>query len=322
MKKIIGLLLASTLILGACGDNSESKSENKTKSVNENNKQFKDNTLVIDDAVLKIKDTFIVNNENSDGKELAFTYEVKNKTDKEEITAINVWLATMTAKQDSDNTVNDLEVGTTPTTGKYEKWYEHANDTIKKDKQAKGIITYTLQNDEDVSLKATKGAEGKELGTKKIKLDDLKTVDYSASDDITSESEHKDEVSSTNNNDEFLNEESTGDMVASASEIKDKPQASETQQVDAQTESSNVSNDISQNVNSQQNPTEENTTRIPYDKDHTTLHDESQTEKQQQAPENGAGGHPSAFDPSIPKESQGVAKVDSNGDEYFDATGE
>ena len=42
----------------------------------------------------------------------------------------------------------------TPTTGKLGEWNEHSNDTIKKGKTAKGIMTYKLQNDEDVVLKA------------------------------------------------------------------------------------------------------------------------------------------------------------------------
>mgnify|MGYP006875774184 CR=1 FL=1 len=35
-----------------------------------------------------------------------------------------------------------------------------------------------------MTLKATKGTEGKKLGNKKIDVSKLKTVDYSAADDI------------------------------------------------------------------------------------------------------------------------------------------
>ncbi|MDU6535659.1 MAG: HAD-IC family P-type ATPase, partial [Intestinibacter bartlettii] len=98
---------------------------------------------------------------------------------------MNVWIACFEATQDSDNTVNKLDVGITPTTGKLGEWNEHSNDTIKKGKTAKGIMTYKLQNDEDVVLKATKGADGKKLGTKTIKLDDLKTEDYLVTENLT-----------------------------------------------------------------------------------------------------------------------------------------
>ncbi|MGZ9472626.1 DUF5067 domain-containing protein, partial [Staphylococcus epidermidis] len=173
MKKVLFLIFASLLVLGACGNddnNSNGKKSNntETKSVNENKPQFTNDTLVIDQAVLKIDDTFILNDKDSGDKLLAFKYHVKNKSDSEDITSMNVWIACFEATQDSDNTVNKLDVGITPTTGKLGKWNEHSNDTIKKGKTAKGIMTYKLQNDEDVVLKATKGADGKKLGTKTI----------------------------------------------------------------------------------------------------------------------------------------------------------
>lgn len=81
MKKIMSLFLASTLILGACGNKENSNVETKTASVDENKAQFKDNTLVLDQAVLYLKDAFIVKNTETSKKEIAIKYEVKNKTD-------------------------------------------------------------------------------------------------------------------------------------------------------------------------------------------------------------------------------------------------
>ena len=121
-------------------------------------------------------------------KLLAFKYEVKSKDGDEQITPMNVWIASMETTQDSENTESKLEVGPTPNTGKFEEWDKHNNDVIKKGKTAKGIITYELENDKQVTLKATKGTEGKKLGTKKIDISKLKTVDYSAADDITNDS--------------------------------------------------------------------------------------------------------------------------------------
>lgn len=200
MKKFLALIFSSALILGACGNNDDNNSDGKqsnnteTKSVNENKPQFANDTLVIDQAVLKIDDTFILNDKDSGDKLLAFKYHVKNKSDSEDITSMNVWFACFEATQDSDNTVNKLDVGITPTTGKLGKWNEHSTDTIKKGKTAKGIMTYKLQNDEDVVLKATKGADGKKLGTKTIKLDDLKSEDYSVTEDLTDSSNNNDKV--------------------------------------------------------------------------------------------------------------------------------
>lgn len=197
MKKFLALIFSGALILGACGNddttNDKQQSNNtETKSVNENKAQFKDDTLVIDQAVLKIDDTFIINDKDSDDKLLAFKFHVKNKSNSEDITPTNVWIACFEATQDSENTVNKLDVGFTPNTGKFEEWDKHNNDVIKKSKTAKGIITYTLQNDEDVTLKATKGASGKKLGTKEIDLDDLKSEDYSLTGDLSDNSDKND----------------------------------------------------------------------------------------------------------------------------------
>lgn len=185
MKKGLFVLLSCIIFLGAC---SNDKGNTKgTTSVDENKVQFTNNTLVLDQAVLKIKNTFLVNDKDSDNgkKLLAFQYEVKSKDGDEQITPMNVWIASMAAVQDSENTESKLEVGSTPNTGKFEVWDKHNSDVIKKGKTAKGIITYELENNKQVTLKATKGTEGKKLGSKQIDISKLKTVDYSAVEDIT-----------------------------------------------------------------------------------------------------------------------------------------
>ncbi|MDW3863780.1 DUF5067 domain-containing protein [Staphylococcus saprophyticus] len=275
MKKVFGLLLASTLVLGACGNSGNHNKESQTESVNENKTQFKNDTLVIDDAVLKIKDTFLVNDKNSDDKLLAFKYEVENKTDKDEITAFNVWLETMKAEQDNDNTVNELEVGLTPNTGKFEEWFKHSDDKIKKGKTAKGIVTYSLQNDEDVTLKANKGVDGKELGTKNIKLDDLKTVDYDAAADLTNESSNTEnseddntQANSKNKEDNSISEQTA---IASAKTSGDSEQSSN-QSTKVNATNNNASEQESKSTNNPSNDSQQATNNeIP-----TTTHDESQ----------------------------------------------
>lgn len=185
MKKVLFILLSCFLVLAACSNNNSNSK--KSTSVDENKVQFTNDTLVLDQAVLKIKDTFLVNDKDSDNgkKLLAFKYEVKSKDGDEQITPMNVWIASMEVVQDSENTESKLEVGPTPNTGKFEEWDKHNIDVIKKGKTAKGIITYELENDKQVTLKATKGTEGKKLGSKKIDVSKLKTVDYSAVEDIT-----------------------------------------------------------------------------------------------------------------------------------------
>lgn len=135
----------------------------KEEKVNENTPTFKDDTLVIDDAILKIKDTSIVHDKDINKKMIVFRYEVKNKSGKEEVHPNTVFIAAFNVFQDTDNVVARLEVGMTPSTGEYAEWAKHANDTIKKGKTSKGIMSYELENNENVTLKATKGIGGKEL---------------------------------------------------------------------------------------------------------------------------------------------------------------
>jgi len=264
MKKVLFLIFASLLVLGACGNddnNSGGKKSNntETKSVNENKPQFANDTLVIDQAVLKIDDTFILNDKDSGDKLLAFKYHVKNKSDSEDITSMNVWIACFEATQDSDNTVNKLDVGITPTTGKLGEWNEHSNDTIKKGKTAKGIMTYKLQNDEDVVLKATKGADGKKIGTKTIKLDDLKSEDYSVTEDLTDNSK-KDDASEDNNSKNVASAK-TDDNNSKESKTEDDKTTSDSNDSNEQSSESATSNDSrstsnlnnSQSTNSNQN---------------------------------------------------------------------
>ena len=279
MKKVLFLIFASLLVLGACGNddnNSNGKKSNntETKSVNENKPQFTNDTLVIDQAVLKIDDTFILNDKDSGDKLLAFKYHVKNKSDSEDITSMNVWIACFEATQDSDNTVNKLDVGITPTTGKLGKWNEHSNDTIKKGKTAKGIMTYKLQNDEDVVLKATKGADGKKLGTKTIKLDDLKSEDYSVTEDLTDNSK-KDDTSEDNDSknvasaksDDNNSEESKTENDKTTSDSNNNSQSTNSNQNNVASASSNSQSGQSTQTNNQTSNTQE----IP-----PTTHDESQ----------------------------------------------
>lgn len=253
MKKVLFLIFASLLVLGACSNN-----DKDTEKVSEDKPQFKNDTLVLDQAVLKIDDTFILNDKDSGDKLLAFKYHVKNKSDSEDITSMNVWIACFEATQDSDNTVNKLDVGITPTTGKLGEWNEHSNDTIKKGKTAKGIMTYKLQNDEDVVLKATKGADGKKLGTKKIKLDDLKSEDYSVTEDLTDNSK-KDNKS----------EDNDSKNVASAKSDDNNSKESKTE--DGKTTSDSNNNSLSTTNDQQVNNQPSNAQETP-----PTTHDESQ----------------------------------------------
>ncbi|MCO6231277.1 DUF5067 domain-containing protein [Staphylococcus epidermidis] len=304
MKKVLFILLSCFLVLGACGNN-DSNSKKMT-SVDENKVQFTNDTLVLDQAVLKIKDTFLVNDKDSDNgkKLLAFKYEVKSKDGNEQITPMNVWIASMETTQDSENTESKLEVGPTPNTGKFEKWDKHNNDVIKKGKTAKGIITYELENDKQVTLKATKGTEGKKLGIKKIDISKLKSVDYSAADDIINDSAS----SSKEDSKDVANNESENTFKSDNSKPQDNNGNNENPQMKQAQSSTNQSYERKQQVSqsqtntSQSNKQQDNGYMTPsqideWNKTKPTTHDESQME---QVPQDHSGGHPSIFGTDTP----------------------
>ncbi|MBM6506777.1 DUF5067 domain-containing protein [Staphylococcus pasteuri] len=300
MKKVLFLIFASLLVLGACSNGGS----NKSKSIDESKPQFKNDTLVLDQAVLYIKDAFIVKNKDTDKKEIAFKYEVKNKTNKEEITPGNVWSAGVEVKQEKDNTDSSLDIGTTIASGgKYKEWLEHNEDTIKKDKTAKGLATYELKNDNKVTLHFSQGAGGKDLGTKQYDLSKLKTVNYSTEEDVASASISN---STTDSESESTSKNDNGQTQSDNGNNK-RPQGKQAQAIQQNNKSQQQNNNNGYMTQDEIN--EWNRTK-------PTTHNESQMEK---VPQESSGGHPSAFGKSdVPV---GTQKTDSNGDTYIDATG-
>ncbi|MEB5628972.1 DUF5067 domain-containing protein [Staphylococcus capitis] len=304
MKKVLFILLSCFLVLGACSNNNSNSK--KSTSVDENKVQFTNDTLVLDQAVLKIKDTFLVNDKDlGNGKKLlAFKYEVKSKDGDEQITPMNVWIASMETTQDSENTESKLEVGPTPNTGKFEEWDKHNSDVIKKGKTAKGIITYELENDKQVTLKATKGTEGKKLGIKKIDISKLKSVDYSAADDIINDSAS----SSKEDSKDVANNESENTFKSDNPKPQDNNGNNENPQMKQAQSSTNQSYERKQQVSqsqtntNQSNKQQDNGYMTPsqideWNKTKPTTHDESQME---QVPQDHSGGHPSIFGTDTP----------------------
>ena len=126
----------------------------------------------IDDLTIEITDYKLIEPGqagNEYGKEpvIAFWYKVTNKTDKE-IDATMAWFAVFNAIQDNDpNSVNNLEVGMSPDNDLNDK----AFDNIKKGGTVEAAIAYKLTDTETpVTLKATKGVFGEDIGEATYKL--------------------------------------------------------------------------------------------------------------------------------------------------------
>lgn len=237
MKKVLFILLSCFLVLGACSNNNSNSK--KTTSVDENKVQFTNDTLVLDQAVLKTKDVFIVKNTETNKKEIAIKYEVKNKTDEDEITPGNVWSAGVEVKQEESNTLSSLETGTTIlNNGKYKEWLEHSEDTIKKGKTAKGLATYELKNNNKVTLKFNKGVGGKTLGQKEYDLSKLKTVNYSSNSDVASNDTNSEMPTKENTSNNNVNETKIKNQNETASSSKNEKSQQQNNQQQVQQEHS------------------------------------------------------------------------------------
>ncbi|MGX7148520.1 DUF5067 domain-containing protein [Enterococcus ureasiticus] len=180
MKKLLslGVLTLCSVTLVACGSNNKSTDEKKAETNSTSQKKsdgvyFKDDTLKIDMATLKLLSTEVLPADENllrEKPQLAITYEVTNDS-KEPISASTVWIACMGLTQEGKDTINKLTVGMTPQDEKFAEYTEHQLDDIKPGGTAKAIISYDLEDTETpVVLKANQGMAGKELGEKTINL--------------------------------------------------------------------------------------------------------------------------------------------------------
>ncbi|MBM7688178.1 DUF5067 domain-containing protein [Enterococcus ureilyticus] len=180
MKKLvsIGVLTLCCATLVACGGNTASKEDKKADNSSSSEKNmekvyFKDDTLKIDMATLKILSTEVLPADENllrEKPQLAITYEVTNDS-KDLISASTVWIACMSLTQEAEEVLNKLTVGMTPQDEKFAQYTEHQLDDIKPGGTAKALISYDLDDSQTpVILKATQGMAGEELGEKTINL--------------------------------------------------------------------------------------------------------------------------------------------------------
>lgn len=281
MKKIITVLFVAILLLSACGekDKKETIKDPEEKSeTKENNVGFKNGVVTLNKGSIKILDVKLRNaSDETQGKEtIVFIYEATNKTD-EDFSAQAFWVAAMKVYQENENTENTLEVGTTPTTGDYEKYFENMTDTIKKNGKAKGVVAYNLEDDNDVTLKVIQGNTDKELGKKIYKLSDLERIDHTTTMNTQNQ---------TQNNE--TTEQPTTQQENTTTETQQEPKSVEEKQ--------------------------EGISKEEYDRTKTTTHDESQIsnpeyeqykqaqqftqELEQGKHQNGVGGGPGMTSPA------------------------
>ncbi|ULG70895.1 DUF5067 domain-containing protein [Macrococcus brunensis] len=201
-KLLSGTLLASSLLLTACGQAEETakdvgkKVEDTAKQAGDKAKEtadkvtnetatteapkkdsskdeLKDKTAVLDDIDVKILETELMPKgtyEHQTADQLVVTYEVTNKSDKE-INPMTGYLAAFEATQEDANSERKLQVGMNPMNDKYSYVTDVQMNNIKKGGTVKSAVAYDLKDMKtSVVLHASKGIGGEKLGTITVEL--------------------------------------------------------------------------------------------------------------------------------------------------------
>ena len=220
MKKslTLGVIFVSSLVLAACGSGNTKKdsASNKTATVTKPKTKkyyFKNDELKIHDLKIRITKSKVIpvgEEGNEDGKKpvLAIWYKVTNLTDKK-IDPNMAWMSTFEAYQDnSKDRENKLNVGSLPD----QKFIDTQQENIKKNGTVENAVAYELDDDKTpVTLKATQGVGGKELGTKTFKI---KEALANTSSSANSESPETSSTQSTSTSSNSTSEPKDSDMVS------------------------------------------------------------------------------------------------------------
>ena len=185
-KKLVSLLIASVMAISliACGGETKEepkKEENKTEDVKvpEESKEekgdvyFKDDILKIDMATIKITGFEVAPPNTEMGEEkstLIITYDFTN--DSEEVQQPGtVWISCFNATQETDATIDNLDVAMAPQDEKYVEMNDVSYTDVKPGATVQSVISYDINDlSKPVVLKATQGIIGEELGEKIFNL--------------------------------------------------------------------------------------------------------------------------------------------------------
>ena len=182
-KKLLTILMASSLLISGCSSMKEEKKENPVTNETDKNKvnsssrdgqyTFKDGKVSMEDIDIKITKYKVipvgeVGNEYGENPVIAFWYDTTNKSGKDIINPMSAWFAAFPEGpiQDNDkNKVNKLKVAGHPD----KTLLNDQSATIKKDGTLSGAVAYELTDlTTPVKLKAYKGVGGIELGSQEF----------------------------------------------------------------------------------------------------------------------------------------------------------
>ncbi|MBC2103990.1 DUF5067 domain-containing protein [Listeria booriae] len=172
-----GIALSSALLVG-CGSDTDSKANdeksNKTETVaktdtKEKKVSFKNDTLTINDAVIKLTGSEFADPNTEYGEDkptLILTYDYTN-TSKEAMEPSTVFIACFGATQETETTIEDLDIAMSPQDPKYAKMNEIGNTKVKPGATVSTVISYEIKDkNTPITLTASQGVMGDKLGTK------------------------------------------------------------------------------------------------------------------------------------------------------------
>lgn len=186
MKKfLLALVLSVVTVFGlvACGNESNTKDSNSSKKENkeetakksttkQDDVYFKDDVLKIDMATVKLTGSEVIPPDRfEENSTLIITYEFTNDSE-ELLKPSDVFIACFTLTQETDTTVEKLDISMADLPEKYKELSEMSNVDIKPGATVKSEISYSIKvADKPVTMTASQGLSGKELGTKTYKIE-------------------------------------------------------------------------------------------------------------------------------------------------------
>lgn len=183
-KKLLIMLLSLSVLAGitACGGESKEETpepENKEEVVDvpdepEASVYFKDDVLKIDMATIKLTGFEVAPPNQDFGEEkstLILTYEFTNDSD-EALPPGTVWIACFEATQETDTTIDSLDVAIAPQDEKYTDMNNMSFTDVKPGATVQSVISYNINDTtKPITLKATQGVGGQDLGEKVYNLE-------------------------------------------------------------------------------------------------------------------------------------------------------
>lgn len=134
---------------------------------------FENDVLNTNEATIKITGVEVMPPNEQYGETLStlvITYDYTNNSDEPQQPGI-AWISSFNATQETEATIEDLDVASAPSGEKYDAMNEMSYTDVKPGATVQAVISYNINYpDQAVTLVASDGIAGEEIGTKVISL--------------------------------------------------------------------------------------------------------------------------------------------------------